>query len=58
MSKLLKPRRHEGKVQLQLSFDDGMTDLDLREGNTPLMRVRQQKFQNLNEVLEMLNKKL
>lgn len=58
MSKFLKPRRKDGQLSLDLTVKDGVANIDLREGNTPLIKVKNQKFKNINEVLEMLNRKL
>lgn len=45
----LMPRKRDGK----LTFD-----LTVKDGNTPLVKVKDGAFKDLNEVLEMLNKKL
>lgn len=58
MGKLLKPRRNEGKLDLELTVKDGLVNMTAREGHTPLMKIKDQRFKSLNEVLEMLNKKL
>lgn len=44
-----KPRSHER----ELTFD-----LVVREGNTPVVKLKERPFKNLNEIIEMLNKKL
>jgi hypothetical protein len=45
----LAPRKKDGK----LTFD-----LVIHDGNTPLVKIKEGSFKDLNEVLEMLNKKL
>lgn len=49
MSKLHKPRKREHAMTF---------DLTVRDGNSPVVKLKEQKFSNLNEILEMLDKKL
>lgn len=53
-----RPRRADGKQSLELSFKDGKATIDLREGHQRILTLKNQKFQDINEVLDMLNKKL
>jgi len=53
-----RPRRKDGKQSLELVFRDGKVDLDLREGHQQILKMKDQKFKSINEVLDILNKKL
>lgn len=53
-----RPRRNEGKQTLELTWKDGKANIDLREGHNRVIKMKDQKFKDINEVLEMLNKKL
>lgn len=44
-----KPRKRE---------HDRSFDLVIREGNTPIVKIKEKRFKNINEVLEELNRKL
>lgn len=58
MGKFMKPRKREGRLDLDLTVRDGKVNLLAKEGNTPIMKIKDGKFRDLNDVLEMLNKKL
>lgn len=49
MTKKIKPRRNDGKRTF---------DLVIKESNVPIHEVKDRRFKNLEEIMEMLNKKL
>lgn len=58
MGKLFKPRKHEGKLDVEMTVRDGLVNLTAKDGHTPIMKIKDQRYKNINEVLDMLNRKL
>lgn len=53
-----RPRRKDGKLDLELSIKEGRVNITAKDGVDPILKVRDKKFKNINEILEMLNQKL
>lgn len=49
MKKHRKPRKRDGELRI---------DVTLKEGNTPILEFREKKVSALEEVIEMLKRKL
>jgi len=58
--KLKKNRPHwkDGKLDLELTVKEGRVNITAKDGIDPVLKVRDKKFKNINEILEMLNQKL
>lgn len=53
-----RPRRKDGKLDLEMSIKEGRVNIAAKDGVDPILKVKDKKFKNINEILEMLNQKL
>lgn len=49
----IKAKKQSPRRRQELTFN-----LTVNDGTTPIVKIKEQKFKNLNDVLEMLNRKL